>query len=159
MYAAVTKSMHLLHSFLCGPTLRSHAIGSNHHSRAIFAETAVNEDFLSGILADDFYEALEHLVSGKRTIPGQRNVSHAQTFDQGFVASRSARINDDRDSHACEFFKAFFRRLTAAIQRRRDLPKVWYAFRLQVLPHQVVGRTRASIRSCAAGPSACSDRH
>ena len=71
MYIPVAKFVHLLHRFSRGPTLFSHTIRRDHHSRAVVPEAAVDEDLLSRIFSRDFYELCEHLILGKGQYQGK----------------------------------------------------------------------------------------
>lgn len=138
MYTPVAKFVHLLHGFFRRPTLLSHAIGRDHHSSAVVPQPTMHENLLAGIFSRDFYKAFEHLILGKRTIPRQGYVGHAQILDKAFVALRSASIDDDRNSHVGKCLKSLGRRLAAAKERRRDLTEVRDALCFQMFSHGVL---------------------
>ncbi len=64
------KLLHFLFGFLRRPALLGHAVGCNHHSRAVITQTAVDENLFTWILPQQCKELREYFIFWKRAMPG-----------------------------------------------------------------------------------------
>jgi hypothetical protein len=123
------KCLHLPHSFLRGPSLLGHSIRCDHHPGAVVTGLAVDENLFPAIFADQCEEPGYVGVFWMEAVPRNRNVTHPESdyllalpFNASF-----ARVHNDPGAHPSQFLKSGVRRLSAAIQRRVHLAKIWYA--------------------------------
>ncbi len=111
-----TKFLHFLFGFLRRPALLSHAVGCNHHSRAIVTQTAVDENLFTWILPQQCKKLREYRISWKRATPGQCHVLHPEMrHDLALTIARPTQVYHDVDPHLCQHVKSAFGGLTAAV--------------------------------------------
>src|SRR5579864_2260847 len=77
------EEIHLFDGFVGGPFLHGHAVGGDENSGAVFAEMAMNEDLLCGIVAAEQRQKLGHLVAGGRCEPIDRNTDEVDAEGLG----------------------------------------------------------------------------
>jgi hypothetical protein len=59
------KLLHFIFGSLCGPALFGHAVGCNHHCRAVVTQTAMDKDFFTRIPPQEGKECREDSIFGK----------------------------------------------------------------------------------------------
>lgn len=121
-----SERAHLMHGFIGGPAFVGYAIGCDGHAGAVVAEAAMDKNLLFGILRNYFEKSDERLVIGKRAVPWDRNVLHAEFGDGGlFIAVGAAsHVDNDGDSHRLEAFEALDTRLASTVETRSDPAEV-----------------------------------
>src|SRR5258708_25352733 len=121
--------LHLLHSFLCGPSFFGHSIRCDHHSGAVIASLAVDKNLLAAVIAEQSKESGHVFVFRMKAVPGNRHEAHSKVgylLALGFAASL-AQVHYDADAHLSQFLKSLLGRLRAAIQIRAHLTEIRYA--------------------------------
>jgi hypothetical protein len=106
------EEVHLMKGLLGGPLFKGHAIGGHEDSGAVFAEMAMDENFLRGVLTKERQE-LEHLLvgGGGPAANGDADETHAQgldllAFPLDFGGIFEAEIDDGVDAEFLELEKA-----------------------------------------------------
>src|SRR5260370_5433566 len=69
--------LHLLHSFLCGPSFFGHSIRCDHHSGAVIASLAVDKNLLTAVIAEQSEKSGHVWVFRMESVPGNRHESHS----------------------------------------------------------------------------------
>ena len=125
--AGESELAHLLHGFVGGPAFVGHAVGCDGHAGAVVAEAAVQEDYLAGIFRDQLEKSDEGAVVGKRAMPRDGDILHAELGDRGLFAlvGAAAHVDDDGDSHVLEAFEGLGTRFASAVEMGRDFAEVW----------------------------------
>ena len=102
--AVEAEEIHFFGGLFGRPLLDGHAIDGGEYSGAIVAEAAMQEDFLSGIVAEERKE-LDDLCIGGRGPAADGNIdeAHAERFGvlalpQNFFAVFAAQIDDGGDA-------------------------------------------------------------
>src|SRR5260221_164616 len=72
------KLLHFLFGFLWRPALLGHAVGGNHHSRAVIPQAAVDENLFTRIVPQRCKELREYFIFWKRTMPRHCDVLHSE---------------------------------------------------------------------------------
>src|ERR1700687_5344987 len=117
-----TKKIHLLDDLFGGPLLKRDAIGGHEDAGAVLAESAMNENFLCRVIAEQG-EKLNHLFICRRGpfIDGNMNEAHSQgldflAFPDDFSGIFLAKVNDRGDAEFLEFGQTLRSRLRAAVE-------------------------------------------
>jgi len=120
--AVEAEEIHFLGGLVGGPFLDGHAIDGGENAGAIVAEAAVQEYFLTGIVAEEREKLDDLFVAGRGpATDGNVDEAHAQGFGvlalpDDFFAILAAQIDDGSDAQNFELREAHFTRLRAAIQ-------------------------------------------
>src|SRR5579859_1255451 len=150
-----TEGKHFRHRLVRGPVLLGYAIRGHHHSRAVFSEVAVHEDFLLGIFFEEL-QKLRHLRVAGRGPAEHRDIdeTHTQRFHLpplGLHRSAiSTQIHNRGDAYFLEFGVTFLRGLRSAVQHVADFSGVVQARKLQFLRRRPEGALGA-FRLCGRG--------
>lgn len=120
--AVETEEIHLLQGLLSGPFFNGHPIGGDEDAGAVFAEPAMDEDFLCRLIAEE-REELNHLLIGGSgpLIDGDMDETHAQgldllAFPEDFSGIFEAKIDDGVDAEFFELGQTLWSRLSAAVK-------------------------------------------
>jgi len=136
------KMLHFEHCVIGAPALDSHAIGRDHHPRAILAKMAVHKYLFPRIVLEQFQELYEDVVVGRRTVPRDGDVPHAEAAYVFSLATGSscACVNHHINAHFRQRFKSFLGWLRAAKERGRDFAKIANSLDRALLAEYVRGR-------------------
>lgn len=128
--AVEAEEIHLFGCLFSGPLLDGHAIDGGENAGAVVAETAVQEDFLPGMVMEE-REKLDDLFIGGRVPAADGNVdkAHAQRFGvlalpKYLFAVLAAQIDDGSDPQHFQLRETHFSGLRAAVEEIRNLPGV-----------------------------------
>jgi hypothetical protein len=120
--AVEAEEIHLIQGLLARPLFVGDAIGSHEDAGAVFAKMAVNEYFLSRIVAEE-REKLNHLFVGRRRpfVDGDVDEAHSQgldllAFPEDFCGIFEAKIDDGVDAEFFELGETFGFRLGATVE-------------------------------------------
>lgn len=128
--AVEAEEIHLMHSLFHGPLFKGHAVGGHEDAGAILAETAVDENFLRGVLMEEREELKNLLVGGSGPLAdGDADETHAHgldllAFPLDFGGILEAQIDDGVDAEFLEFDEALGFRLRAAVKMFVDLAAI-----------------------------------
>ncbi len=131
-----TICFHFCHGLLRCPPLIRHAKSGNHHAHAVISQAAMDEDFFTGIFAQQLQKPRKDFVPRKRAVPMNRKVFHAQRGDLVvLVVPPAPNIDHKVDSHAGQIFEACWRRLAPAKKAWRYLLEIWHTLQRPLESH------------------------
>src|SRR5258708_31070262 len=125
--AIEAEEVHFLGGLFGGPLLKGHAISSDKNASAIVAKTAVHENLLAGIAAEEGKKLDELLVGWRRpATDGDVYKAHVEGFGGfallcDFVDPFAAQVDDGGDANVFQLRKARFLGLRAAVDNLVDL--------------------------------------
>jgi hypothetical protein len=124
--AVKAKEIHLMKGLLNGPLFNGHAIGGNEDASAVLAETAMEENFLCRVIAEEREELNHLLICGRRPlIHGDVDETHTEgldllAFPEDFCGIFEAKIDDRVDAEFLELGQALWSWLRAAVKMISD---------------------------------------
>jgi len=91
-----------------------------------FADTAVHEDLLAGILLDHLQKLHEGRIGGKLAMRRDGNVLHAEFLDGGLLmlTLAAAQVDDNRDTHFLKNLKSVVVGPGSAVEVGCDLTEI-----------------------------------
>lgn len=155
--AVEAKEIHFLDGLIGSPVVQGNAVSGDENAGAIVTETAVEEDFLPRIVAEE-REKLDELFIGRRRPATDGNLykTHAQGFGALALPVEcltvfAAQVNDGGDAENLEFGEADVPGLGAAVKNFGDFPAVRNAINVEFLAKSRLrksgcGRLRDSLR-------------
>ncbi len=93
-----TKKTHLFDSLFCRPVVFRDAIGGDHHTGAVVAKFAVDENLICGRAVEE-RKKLSDLLVGWRRPAAYRNVDEMETQSFSFFALRTNRTLPATEIH------------------------------------------------------------